>query len=681
LIFGKLKTILKKLNIIHIVRIHRNSHQLENHFPLPGSTCMTPSSEHPSTTTIIEESSAESCIDPASFRRNRMEEVKDDGRRPSLPVSSIITNISSEVHYTPIEVVSTASSLPFTSRIISSNSLNSTLTTTAGSYAASPPTGSGVLYSTIVSSRDGAFSPPSAPIAGGSDYMLMTPNPAVSLAQQVHSGSSSSTSSLKRHTQLEPERKRLAMLGLEEDPFPNLNHPGVASPSSQSSYNPLDEDDTEPSYLLMSPVGSSGGTLPKRGTSTTSAVGIPSSASYHRRTGSSTFRSSSVDIKEDDDTQYVTMSPPVTLGKQSLYNGSDSRRTSSRAASSAASSTLGTSPSAQLTSHINERLPLFEPLKRSTPTAPSTNDDSGGGYLLMSPVNAENVDKTPRMSLLSEKFRANSVDTSGPPVLRSRDPSSGNRLDAYKRSSLCSEDEVPRGWSPTHPGPPPAAQPDYNPIEDYEDYAPPKAAMFQHHHHSQQPLHLTQRTSTSKSNIIPIAQSSARKTSPASSNSVISGTPNSTDGALIAKQAPLVRSSSDDDLMDDVGESSEVDGEDNTGSAISYSSVVKSRINKPGSRTSNSSLASRGSSSRYIDIPGGGTNKSASSISPNVSGQSSVASTTNSGLASFLGSIFRGRADSAFRNRSDSVPNRPASDGRRRHRTQSEGENLEGNNP
>ena len=636
---------------------------------------MTPSSEHPSTTTIIEESSAESCIDPASFRRNRMEEVKDDGRRPSLPVSSIIT--SSEVHYTPIEVVSTASSLPFTSRI-SSNSLNNTLTATAGSYAASPPTGSGVLYSTIIGSRDGAFSPPTAPIsAGGSDYMLMTPNPAVSIAQQVHSGSSSSTSSLKRHAQLEPERKRLSMLGLEEDPFPNLSHPGVTSPSSQSSYNPLDEDDTEPSYLLMSPVGSSGGTLPKRGTSTTSAVGIPSSSSYHRRTGSSTFRSSSVEVKEDDDTQYVTMSPPVMLNKQAMYNGSDSRRTSSRGTSSAASSTLGTSPSAALTSHIGERLPLFEPLKRSTPTASSANEETGG-YLLMSPVNAENVDKTPRMAFLSEKFRASSVDTSGPPVLRSRDPLSSTRLEAYKRSSLCSEDEVPRGWSPTHPGPP-AAQPDYNPIEDYEDYAPPKAAMFQHHHHSQQPLHLTQRTS--KSNVIPIAQSSARRTSPASSSSIISGTPNSTDGALISKQAPLVRSSSDDDLMDDVGESSEVDGEDNTGGAISYSAVVKARINKPGSRTSNSSLASRGSSSRYIDIPGGGNNKSASSISPNVSGQSSVASTTNSGIASFLGSIFRGRADSAFRNRSDSVPSRPAGDGRRRHRTQSEGENLEGNNP
>jgi len=32
---------------------------------------MTPSSEHPSTSTIIEESSAESCIDPANFSRNQ----------------------------------------------------------------------------------------------------------------------------------------------------------------------------------------------------------------------------------------------------------------------------------------------------------------------------------------------------------------------------------------------------------------------------------------------------------------------------------------------------------------------------------------------------------------------------------------------------------------------------------
>jgi hypothetical protein len=132
----------------------------------------------------------------------------------------------------------------------------------------------------------------------------------------------------------------------------------------------------------------------------------------------------------------------------------------------------------------------------------------------------------------------------------------------------------------------------------------------------------------------------------------------------------------DDDLV--VGESSELDGEDAAGGS-SFSAAVKapkSVGNKSGSRASNSSLASRGSGSRYIDIPGGGGNKS---VSSNVSAQSSVTSTTNSGIASFLGSIFRGRADSAFRNRSDSVPSRPVIDGRRRHRTQSEGENLEGN--
>ena len=675
---------------------------------------MTPSSEHPSTTTIIEESSAESCIDPASFKRNRMDEVKDDGgRRPSLPATSCITgsslhhnNSGSDVHYTPVEVVS-AASLPFTS--IGSN----TLTSVTGSFAASPPTGSGVLYSTILGSQNAAMSPPSAPMAGN-DYMMMTPLTSHQQHQQIHSGSSSSTSSLKRHTQLEPERKRLAMLGLEEDPFPNLNHPGggVTSPSSQSSYNPLDEDegDLEPSYLVMSPTGSSGGTLPKRGTST-SAVGIPSSSSYHRRTGSNTFRSSSVEVKEDNETQYVTMSPTVTLsGRQSsAFNGetsSSARRTTSRAASATASSTLGTSPSAALTSHISERLPLFEPLKRATASGTATpknvaveaaSNEEVGGYLVMSPVNAENIDKTPKMSSwMSEKFRANSVDTSGPPVLRSKDHLGGNRRDVYKRSSLCSEDEVPRGWSPTQPGPPhPAsstAQQDYNPIEDYEDYEPPKASLYQHHHHlhhSQTPHHLTQRTS--KSNFIPIAQSSTvRRTSPASSSSVISGTPNSTEGGL--KQAPLVRSSSDDDLMDDelvVGESSEHDGEGEAsatggvGNASSYSAALKSKAalnNKPGSRTSNSSLASRGSSSRYIDIPGGGTNKSASSLSPNVSGQSSVASTTNSGMASWLGALFRGRSDSSFRNRSDSVPSRPAGDGRRRHRTQSEGENCDANN-
>jgi hypothetical protein len=215
-----------------------------------------------------------------------MDDVKDDSRRPSLPVSSTIS--SSDVHYTPIEVVSAASNVSFAS---SAPIPPTTTIATAGAFAASPPTGSGVHYTTIVGSqvREGAFSPPSAvPAAAGNEYMIMTP---LSLAQ--HSGSSSSTSSLKRQPHLEPERKRLSMLGLEEDPFPNLSHAGVTSPSSQSSYNPLEDDEADPPYLVMSPMGSSGsGTLPKRGTgATSSAVGIPSSASaYHRRTGSSSFR-------------------------------------------------------------------------------------------------------------------------------------------------------------------------------------------------------------------------------------------------------------------------------------------------------------------------------------------------------------------------------------------------------
>ena len=649
---------------------------------------MTPSSEHPSTTTIIEESSAESCIDPATFRRNRMDELKDDGRRPSLPVSSIIT--SGDVHYTPIEVVSAASKIGFNnSAPIAMAEAVTTTTTTATSFAASPPTGSGVHYTTILGSQpcEGAFSPPSLSSASGasavptagSDYMIMTP---LSLAQ--HSGSSSSNSSLKRHQQLEPERKRLSMLGLEEDPFPNLSHTaGITSPSSQSSYNPLEEDEAEPSYLVMSPVGSSGGgTLPKRGTgaATTSAVGIPtpSTSSYHRRTGSSSFRSSSVEVKDDDDggSQYMTMSPTVTLSKQPAYNGG--RNSSSRATPTSSATAFGTSPSAALTSHFPERLPLFDPIKKVTPTTKfESSSEEVGGYLVMSPVNAENFDKTPRTSFLSEKFRASSVDTSGPPIPRSADSlSSANRRDMIKRSSLCSEDAVPRGWSPTHPGPAPS-QPDHNPIEDYEDFAPTKASLYHHHH----PQHTHHRSS--KSNFIPISQTSGRRTSPASSSSIISGTPNSTEG-ISTKPAPLVRSSSDDDLMDDelaVGESSEFDPEDPVaGSSSSFSAGMrasKTVVSKAGSRASNSSLASRGSSSRYIDIPGGGTNKS---VSSNVSAQSSVTSTTNSGIASFLGSIFRGRSDSAFRNRSDSVPSRPASDGRRRHRTQSEGENLEGNN-
>lgn len=637
---------------------------------------MTPSSEHPSTTTIIEESSAESCIDPATFRRNRMDELKDDNRRPSLPATSTM-NSSDAIHYTPIEVIS-AASIANPSSIVTASMTTPTLTATLGPYAASPPSGSGVHYSTIVGSqmREEAFSsPPSTSATSalpGSDYMVMTP---AALAQ--HSGSSSSTSSLKRHAQLEPERKRLSALGLEEDPFPTLGHAGVTSPSSQSSYNPLDEDETEPSYLVMSPVGSSGGgTLPKRGIgTTTSAVGIPtpsSSSSYHRRTGSSSFRSSSVEVRDEEDSQYIVMSPTVTLSK-SNYNG---RGSASRTTPTSSAAAFGTSPSAALTSHFAERLPLFDPLKKSTPKFESSSEEVGG-YLVMSPVNADNFDKTPRTSFLSEKFRASSVDTSGPPPIpRSKDSSSSReRRDILKRSSLCSEDEIPRGWSPTHTGPP-LPPSDHNPIEDYEDFEPPKAALYQHHpphHHTQQ----------RKSNFIPISQPGGRRTSPASSSSIISGTPNSTDG-ISTKPAPLVRSNSDDDLIDDelvVGESSELDCDDqHANTSSSFSAVVKpakSGSNKAGSRASITSLASRGSSSRYIDIPGSGTNKSTSS---NVSAQSSVTSTTNSGIASFLGSIFRGRADSAFRNRSDSVPSRPASDGRRRHRTQSEGENLEGGN-
>jgi hypothetical protein len=156
-----------------------------------------------------------------------------------------------------------------------------------------------------------------------------------------------------------------------------------------------------------------------------------------------------------------------------------------------------------------------------------------------------------------------------PPALRPKDSASGGVRDLQKRSSLCSEDEVvPRGWSPTPPCPPPP-QSDYNPIEDYEDFAPTKASLYQHHHPSQ-PHH----PRTSKSNFIPIAHSAGRRTSPASSSSVISGTPNSTEG-VGSKPAPLVRSSSDDDLMDDVGESSEVDVDDGCAGNVSYSAAIR----------------------------------------------------------------------------------------------------------
>jgi len=60
--------------------------------------------------------------------------------------------------------------------------------------------------------------------------------------------------------------------------------------------------------------------------------------------------------------------------------------------------------------------------------------------------------------------------------LRPRDVLGGRNRDNYKRSSLCSEDEVPRGWSPTavqnH-------QPDFHTIEDYEDYEPPALVSYQ----------------------------------------------------------------------------------------------------------------------------------------------------------------------------------------------------------
>lgn len=631
-----------------------------------GSSCITPSSEHPSTTTIIEESSAESCIDPANFRRNRIDEVSDDARRPSLPTTSA-HDIG--ILYTPVECVSGAS-MPFTSVAVSS-------VTAPGSYASSPPSGTGVLYSTIVSSQDATMTSVSPPGPGSSDYMMMASPmpPAFHHQGPTNSGSSSSTSSLKRHTQIEPERKRLAMLGLEEDPFPALNTTGVTSPSSQSSYNPLEEEEGEndSAYLIMSPTGSSGGTLPKRGT-TSSAVGIPSS-SHHRRTGSSSFRSGSIEVREEEEsTQYVTMSPTVTLGK-SGYSRVDASANTSRGAI-----ILGASPSAALTSHIPERLPLFEPQKRSTPITKSDQPtEVASGYMVMSPVNAES-ERTPKSSWLSEKFRASSVDTSGPPLLRSKDPLSNHKRDIFKRSSLCSEDEVPRGWSPVPPtqhGNNPVAQQNYNPMEDYEDFEPPSAPLYQQHHHTHHP-----HTRTSKSSsYIPISQTGQRRSSPASSSSVISGTPNSTEGAVARQHPPIIRSSSDDDLMDDLAAPSELNEDESNHPTVH--STLKSRIlsAKSNSRASNSSLASRGSSSRCIDIPGGGVNKSTSSLSPNVSGQSSVASTANSSsMASWLGSLFRGRADSAFRNRSDSVPSRPAGNGRRRHRTQSEGENLEGGN-
>ncbi len=517
----------------------------------------------PPTATIFEESSAESCVDPnnpnvfgagSGGDSNEMSPPSNSRLPPFttgaalLCSSSHVRTSSDTVQYTSVEV-------------------SAEFGAPAGAQKTAAP-GVSTAYATIVNLSEGAAG------ASSSEYMVMTPtNPSSSCP-------ASSSSSLKRHASLDQpsgpsaaayatEQRRLAMLGLiaNEDQSSSVTGSGsiatttAASPSSQSSINPL-EDDTG-AYHVMSPVGAKG-FVPKK-----SSVSAPS-----------------------NDDEYIAMSPVSTLDAKP------------------------------------KTIPLMSTV---------TDDGASGDYLVMSPVR-EDLEKLRRIS---------EEDTPPPPLsaitpvhLSGARPKQQLRADGSKRSSFCSDG----GGAPGFPDAP--WDPDMEPEEPEDpDYAPIDY-------------------SSSSASAIPIpvaAMGAAGRISPASSRSlgVSHGTPLSTSGAAAAgpvsddplpfesKAVAYLRDDDDHELRNQLP-------------ARAYSVSTSAGIAAAAASSSNSSLSCRSRTGSVNSRVASGNRLSPASAIHCKAGQSPN---------------FITRLDQWFRSRAGSVPSRPNLAGRRRHRTQSEGEN------
>jgi hypothetical protein len=284
-------------------------------------------------------------------------------------------------------------------------------------------------------------------------------------------------------------------------------------------------------------------------------------------------------------------------------------------------------------------------------------DKNGGGnreYEMMSPVSVDpekikRLEEPAPLSAIEERLMGGR-GTPGTPVHMRSDSSSSIGGTQYggarpkqssrsKRSSFCSDGDGGGRWSPSPGG---VGGPDDNQNAEYAmmDYSYSRTAI---------PIPRGGGTSNPTSGWM----------SPASSGSLVSGTPNSSDARFpseLSRGAPYLTQADDDD--------------EKAGAGTQLRPPLRPFIigaGKTVSTSSNSSLSGRSRTSsltsRFIDIP---SSLSKNKLSPAQLGKTPPPSGQSPNIIA--------RFDSWFRSRAGSVPSRPNLGGRRRHRTQSEGE-------
>lgn len=673
-------------------------------------TRQTSINDGPATDTIFEESSAESCIDPAALRQMDSHLDYPIHTGPGVTVSHQRTN-SDHVMYTRVDIQNYPGDPRGPNSAISS-------------FASPPTTNSEIQYASIMALK----ATPTA--TADSDYMDMTPK---------STAANSATSSLKRHT-------GTSSLLMEAN---------ITSPSSQSSYLALD-DNEDSAYHVMSPLGPP----TNINTTTTTNTTHPNLPGGGASSSSSSSRSNSIILKDkplirdsnsslpisssrkasavstttsnvnviatnistksaqqqpaptvpptmsEGDDDYMAMSPvtsnsvpsnisanqqPVPLSKLGHFNNNNNilnndssnsngvtNRTNKVDTTPSTSSIVNTTPLSGQISRKNMDIPLKKQTTNSSNDVrystneynnklpPQESDPPLQDYEVMSPVSVFRPLTEP-LTGTAQPLRAIEEQLGGynpgtPTHMRSEISGGARRKTSHshvrsvertgsKRNSFCSD--VDGRWSPIDM---PvidqealdAETPDYVPI----DYSQSGAG-------------------------IPIPM--GPRMSPASSNSVISGTPNSTESrfpdfnhdSLIG--VPMIPSSQSKKAQSYIRH----DDDD----SYEHPNHIPQRAYSISSGKGSSDLSSSGagaarvrtgSTSRFMDIPGRG---SRSKLTPSPYGKTPPSAA--SGVPAGQSPKFIARLDSFFRNRTGSVPSKSNFIRRRRHRTQSEGEKDE----
>ena len=271
-------------------------------------------------------------------------------------------------------------------------------------------------------------------------------------------------------------------------------------------------------------------------------------------------------------------------------------------------------------------------------------------------------------------FRSGSETLSGSSGAK---PKGVNRNVGSKRSSFCSENDR---WSPT---------PNWdlgvpNPVLDYDGDIPLD-------HPDYVPIDYSQRNSAGRiptSASIPIGSSLGNRMSPASSSSLVSGTPHSAESRFPMQKESISYLRDDDDEEDaktlaatSATSPTSLPGSSGPMKAFAplsgdFGNASNSAQNNSGSSNSSKDRDARSRTnsitSRFIDIPSGSRKKD-KGHSPGASQYGKTPPSTGYGASSLLGQS-PNPLTRWFRSRTGSVPSKPPISGRRRHRTQSEGE-------